>query len=121
VTRKRLELTDVHPDPNSGRRLARLLKNTAIYGFRAGPVMPLADNPESPQALAEERVIVLDAGSWWEVWWMTPTGSRIYCLEMVYLAADLAPRRAAWVEVVARLLEHGGRLYRSGEMEIPSK
>jgi hypothetical protein len=118
MTRKRLEITDTRPDEFSGRRLARWLKNAAIYGFRAGPVYPLADTPETPRALAEERVVVLDAGDWWEIWWQTPTGSRIYCLELVYLADDLEPRRLCWVEVVARLLEHGARLYRVGEMEI---
>jgi hypothetical protein len=118
MTRKLLELTDVRPDEFSGRRLARWLKNAALYGFRAGPVYPLADNPETPRALAERAIVALDAGHYWEIWWQTPTGSRIHPLEEVYRIDDLEPRRAFWVQVFAHLLELGARKYRSGEMEI---
>jgi hypothetical protein len=118
MTRKRLEITDARPDEFSGRRLARWLKNAALYGFRAGPVYPLADTPETPRALAEERVVVLDAGNWWEIWWQTPTGSRIYRLELVYFVHDLEPRRLFWIVALAGLLEHGARLYRGGEIEV---
>jgi hypothetical protein len=119
VSKKRLELTDVRPDELSGRRLARWLKNAAIYGFRAGPVYPLADTPETPRALAE-RMIVLreyEAGRW-QALLVTGTGSIIRFLD------EYPDREAAlcgqvwWVEVFALALEWGGRLYRLGEMEI---
>jgi hypothetical protein len=125
MTRKRLEITDARPDELSGRRLARWLKNAAIYGFRAGPVYPLADTPETPRALAEKMVQVVGrADPWparvdhWEVWWCTETGSRIYCLDEVYLSAGIEPRRLFWVEVIARLLERGARLERAGRIEV---
>jgi hypothetical protein len=125
MTRKRLEITDTRPDEFSGRRLARWLKNAAIYGFRAGPVYPLADSPEAPRALAEKMVAVVGcADSWsdrvdhWEIWWCTETGSRIYCLDEVYLSAGIEPLRQFWCDVLARLLEHGARLEREGRIEI---
>jgi hypothetical protein len=119
VTRKRLEITDARPDELSGRRMARWLKNAAIYGFRAGPVYPLADTPETPRALAERMIQAIPTGDHtWDVWWVTETGSRIYCLEIDAAIDRVDETRLFWVEVVARLLEHGGRLYRGGEMEI---
>lgn len=125
MARKRLELTDTRPDEFSGRRLARWLKNAALYGFRAGPVYPLADVAETPRALAEKAMQVVPCGDgWrercdrWEIWWITPTGSRLYCLDEIYAIDQVEGRRQFWVEVVARLLEHGGRLYRDGSMEI---
>jgi hypothetical protein len=118
MTRKRLEITDARPDEFSGRRLARWLKNAALYGFRAGPVYPLADTPETPRALAERRVQTLAIGGVWQVWWVTESGSRIYCLDKDVEVDQVDGRRLFWVEVVARLLEHGARLYRTGEIEV---
>jgi hypothetical protein len=118
MTRKRLEITDARPDEFSGRRLARWLKNAALYGFRAGPVYPLADTPETPRALAERMVCVIEAGSHWDLYWCTESGSRIYCLDEVYLSAGIEPLRQFWVKVIARLLEHGARLEREGRIEV---
>jgi hypothetical protein len=78
----------------------------------------LADAPETPRALAERRVQTLPSGGVWQVWWVTETGSRIYCLESDVPIDLVNETRLFWVEVVARLLEHGARLYRSGEIEV---
>jgi hypothetical protein len=118
MTRKRLEITDARPDELSGRRLARWLKNAALYGFRAGPVYPLADTPETPRALAERMVVAREYVDGWQVLLVTASGSIIRFLD-TYPDRKAALRgQTWWTEVFALALEWGARLYRTGEMEI---
>jgi hypothetical protein len=125
MTRYRIELTDTRGGELLPERLARLLK-TALRrdGFRAGPCVPVLDTPPTPAELAGRMVAVVSVcapgSDCWEIWWLSETGSRLYCLDEVYSADLLSGRRQFWTLAVAQLLELGARRHRDGQLELPS-
>jgi hypothetical protein len=118
MTRVRVTLHDTKGTPED-KRLAKASKWWFdAFGWKSEGVVPLADTPETPRALAERAVGVIQGDIGLDLWWVTETGSRLYCLERAVFLDEIKDRIAYWTEVVARLLERGGRLYRAGEMEI---
>jgi hypothetical protein len=118
MTRVRITLRDSRDAPED-KRLAKAAKwFRGAWGWVSEGIVPLSDNPETPRALAERMVHVIEGEDGWEFWWVTETGSRLYCLDWVELLDEVPGRLPYWQEIVARILERGARLYRSGEMEI---
>jgi hypothetical protein len=119
MTRVRITLHDSKDTPID-KRLAKAAKwFKSAWGWVSEGIVPLVDNPETPRAIAARMVILREhAPGRWQVLLVTGSGSIIRFLD------QYADREAAlcgqtwWTEVFAMALEWGGRLYRTGEMEI---
>lgn len=119
MARYRIEFDDTRGGEHEPSRLRSMLKTMLRHhGFRAGPLLVLDGAAPTPAQLAGVMVQVVETDRSWDLYWITPSGSRIALLDEVFDHAELPARQEFWRDVLAKLLELGGRQALSGRMEV---